>query len=76
MMPLSKDALLGPIRLWELGVVYAKVGEADAAIDQLETLLDFRGRYSGAQIEMDPLWDPIRDHPRFQALLENKKTAP
>jgi len=69
MMPLSKDALLGPVRLWVLAVVYARVGEATAAIDRLETLLDFNGGYSGAQIEMDPLWDPIRDHPRFQALL-------
>ncbi len=75
MMPLSKDALFGPNRLWELAVVYARVGEADAAVDRLETLLDFSGSYSGALIEMDPLWDPIRDHPRFQALLE-KKLAP
>ncbi len=75
MLPLSRDAFTGPIRLWELGVVYAKVGEADAAIDQLETLLDFSGMYSVPLIKMDPLWDPIRDNPRFQALLENKKTA-
>ncbi len=76
MLPLSRDAILGSIRLWELAVVHARVGKADAALDQLETLLDFRGRYSGAQIEMDPLWDPIRDHPRFQALLKDNKTAP
>ncbi len=75
MLPLSRDALIGPVRLWELAVVYARVGEADAAVDRLETLLDFNGLYSGALIEMDPLWDPIRDHPRFQALLE-KKLAP
>ncbi len=75
MLPLSKDAFTGPIRLWELAVVYAKVGEADAAIDQLETLLDFNGWYSGALIDMDPLWDPIRDHPRYQALLKKHKTA-
>ncbi|MEE8148520.1 MAG: hypothetical protein V3T24_13010, partial [Longimicrobiales bacterium] len=73
MMPLSKDALLGPVRLWELAVVYAKVGEADAAVDQLETLLDFTGIYSVPLIEMDPLWDPLRDHPRFQALLRQKR---
>ena len=69
MMSLSKDALLGPVRVWELAVVYAMVGEADAAVDRLETLLDFSGWHSGAQIDMDPLWDPIRDHPRFQRLL-------
>ncbi|MEE8367154.1 MAG: hypothetical protein V3S30_02450 [Thermoanaerobaculia bacterium] len=57
----------------ELAVVYARVGEADAALDQLETLLDFSGAYSGALIEMDPLWDPLRDHPRFQALLREKR---
>ena len=76
MLPLSRDALIGPVRLWELAVVYARVGEADAAIDRLETLLDFGGWYSGALIEMDPLWDPIRDHPRFQALVKKHKTTP
>jgi len=25
---------------------------------------------SGASLRLNPHWDPLRDHPRFQALLE------
>jgi serine/threonine protein kinase/tetratricopeptide (TPR) repeat protein len=69
-LPISKDALLGPERVEDLAWVYTIVGESDKAIEQLEVLLDHPARISVAMLEIDPRWDPLRDHPRFQALLE------
>jgi serine/threonine-protein kinase len=46
------------------------VGEYDAAIGQLELLLSIPSEISIPLLRVDPLWDPLRDHPRFQELLE------
>jgi serine/threonine-protein kinase len=50
--------------------IHAMLGDRDVAIDQLESYLAIPSRWS-AQTELrDPRFDPLRDHPRFQALLE------
>jgi serine/threonine-protein kinase len=48
------------------------VGEYEAAIDQLEYLLSVPSVITIPLLRVDPLWDPLRDHPRFQALLERE----
>ncbi len=45
------------------------VGEYDAAIDQLERLLAVPSPTAVPMLRIDPAWDPLRDNPRFQALL-------
>jgi serine/threonine-protein kinase len=50
--------------------VYAHFGEHEAAIDLLEELLPAPSWLTVPILEVDPIWDPLRDHPRFQALLE------
>ena len=44
-------------------------GEYDAAIGQLESLLAVPSITAVPMLRIDPVWDPIREHPRFQALL-------
>jgi serine/threonine-protein kinase len=46
------------------------VGESDAAIDQIEAVLAAPGELSVPLLRIDPIYDPLRDHPRFQALLD------
>ena len=46
------------------------VGEYDAALDEIEYLLSIPSWYSVHSLRLDPDYDPLRDHPRFQALLE------
>ena len=70
LMPISEDAVLGPMYAQRLAETYALVGERDAAIDQIEYLLAIPSPLTGGWLRVHPYWDPLRDHPRFQALLE------
>jgi len=70
LLPVSKEAWYGPDRVEDLAEIYVMVGEHEAAIEQLEYLLSVPSRWSIRFIQVDPVWDPLRDHPRFQALLE------
>ena len=71
MQPVEKDAYIGPLQVKHLAVIYSRLGEPDLAVDQLENLLSIPSRTSVEILRLDPVWDPLRDHPRFQALLES-----
>jgi serine/threonine-protein kinase len=70
LLPISKDAIAGSLLVKELVRIYVMVGEFDAAIDQLEYLLSIPSELSIPLLRLDPVWDPLRDHPRFKRLLE------
>jgi tetratricopeptide (TPR) repeat protein len=69
LMPVARDAFDGPYRLEDLARIYTMVGDYDAAIEQLEHLLSIPSTVSVPLLRIDPTWDALRDHPRFQALL-------
>jgi serine/threonine-protein kinase len=49
--------------------ILAQAGDADAALDEIERLLAGPSWLSVHTLRLDPRWDPIREHPRFKALL-------
>jgi serine/threonine-protein kinase len=70
LLPMSKEAYMGAYRAEDLARIYTTVGEYDAAIDQLEILLAVPSPTSVAMLRVDPTWNLLRGHPRFQRLLE------
>lgn len=76
LLPVSKEAERGYYREWDLARIYAMVGEYDAAVERLEYLLSIPGHLTPAWLRIDPTWDPLRGHPRFQRLLDDGKHRP
>ncbi len=73
LLPISRDALVGPNYVLELAWIYAMVGEPEAAIEQLDRYLSVPANWSIEGLLHDPLLDLLRDHPRFQALVERHR---
>lgn len=65
-----KDLFLRPYVVIGAAQILAHAGEPDAAVDDLERLLaDEAPALSVHSLRLEPVWDPIREHPRFRALL-------
>ena len=71
----ADDARMGPVYAKRLAKIYARVGEFEAAMDQIEHLLSTPSTLTVGGLRVHPKWDPLRDHPRFQALLEEYDTG-
>jgi eukaryotic-like serine/threonine-protein kinase len=70
--PVSKDAMAGPTYVVDLAGIYVVVGDLDSAIDKLDYLMSIPAGdvVSINSLKKDPLWDPLRDQPRFKQLIE------
>ncbi len=70
LLPVSLDALDGPFYLEYLAEIYTIVGEHDEALEILEHLLEIPSWTSIGALKFHRVWDPLRENPRFKALLE------
>ena len=83
-VPIEKDALVGTRPIEILARVAARMGEPDRAVAALQKLLSIPG--SGALAEnvpltpallrLDPMFDPLRNDPRFQKLVTTAPKTP
>ena len=56
--------------LGNLARVYLMANRPEQAIAILERLSRLPTWVSPAELKVDPIWDPIRGHPRFRRLAE------
>jgi TolB-like protein/class 3 adenylate cyclase/Tfp pilus assembly protein PilF len=73
--PTSENPASGPATEQKMAQIYALLGDADHAIPILKRLLQipYAGAITPALLRLDPVWDQIRNDPRFQELAGEKK---
>jgi len=69
LMPMSIDRSFGYYREIDMARIYTIVGEYELALEKIDQLLSQPGFFSVAQLEIDPLYDPLREHPQYQAII-------
>jgi len=77
LLPISRDAFAGPEFVVQLAEIYVRVGENDQAIALLQQVLAIPAglAISPALLRLDPVWDPLRNDPRFQKLANDTDAA-
>src|SRR5438270_563589 len=70
LLPESQDALDGPQATANLAQIYAWTGEFDEAFRLLDHLLAVPSNLTVPMLKLDPAWDPLRQDPRYQALID------
>ena len=69
LVPESKDAVDSPPIALALAEIYVSIGDFDSAIPLLEHSLSTPGGLTIPLLTLDPVWDPLRDDPRFAQIL-------
>lgn len=63
-----EDKFQGGVVVEARARILAQIGDADAAVDEIESLLTRPSQLSVHTLRLDPSWDAIRTHARFRAL--------
>jgi TolB-like protein/Flp pilus assembly protein TadD len=70
LLPESQDALDGPQATVTLAQIYVCTGEFEEAFRLLDHLFSVPSNLTVPMFKLDPAWDPLRQDPRYQALIE------
>jgi len=73
LLPLSADAYEGADHMRDLAMTYTLIGEYDLAVQQLEAVLSVPSSVNRLDLLLDPVYDPLKEHPGFQALVASHR---
>jgi serine/threonine-protein kinase len=74
LLPVEKDSMVGSEMLVYFAIIAAWVGENDLALQYLAANAQSSGGYQVAtygMLKLHPFWDPLRDDPRFEKIVES-----
>ena len=69
LLSVTKDAIIGPLLVQNLALIYAWTGEKDLAFEQLGAAAKLPGYLSYGELRLHPYWDPLRSDPRFDKIV-------
>ena len=70
LMPASESAIEGSVLTQYLAIIYAWTGDKDRAIERLAEAAKLPGSHvTYGYLRLHPLWDPLRDDPRFEEIV-------
>ncbi|HEU5247165.1 MAG TPA: hypothetical protein VFU09_08760, partial [Candidatus Udaeobacter sp.] len=69
LVPVEKDALVGPTMIKYLAMIAAWIGDKDLACEQLALAVRTPSTVSYGQLKLLPCWDPLRGDPRFEKII-------
>jgi TolB-like protein/tetratricopeptide (TPR) repeat protein len=64
------------VALMNIGKIHLALGDHERALDLLERALEEERDPEVAQAAASPFWSPLRDHPRFRAVLARMNLTP
>jgi DNA-binding winged helix-turn-helix (wHTH) protein/TolB-like protein/Tfp pilus assembly protein PilF len=70
LLPVSKDAAEGPLYLYLLAQVQAKIGQSDAAFATLDRMLGAPGFWNEIWVQHDPSFASLKRDPSFRSRVE------
>lgn len=74
LQPESKDAFGGPEIAAGVAEVHAILGDSGRAIEILDGLLNRPSSVTVQSLKINPIWDPLRSDPQFEALIDKYST--
>lgn len=69
LLPVTEDAITGADILKHLAIAYAWCGDKDRALEKLSDLSSIPSDVNYGILRLDPMWDSLRDDPRFDRIL-------
>lgn len=70
LLPASRDAFDGLLVLLNNAETHMLLGLDQEAIEKLEYMVSIQGFITASSLRVDPLWQPLSEHPSFRQLLQ------
>jgi serine/threonine protein kinase/Tfp pilus assembly protein PilF len=70
LLPITIDQFMGSEFVEGMAEIHTMLGEYDLALDKIEVLLANPSWFSTKMFILEPVWDPLRSHPRYEQIVK------